>query len=117
MNISITGSRSINDYNWFHLQLSTIINEYSDITFISGGAKGIDSLIKKYCIDNNIILKEILPEWEKFGRGAGVVRNKEIIEESDLNIIFWDGESKGSKFNIDYCRKNNKKYILVNFKK
>jgi len=117
MNISVTGSRSIENYNWFKLELESIIKEYNEITFISGGARGIDSFIKKYCIDNNFKINEILPDWDKFGKSAGIIRNKKIIEDSDFNIIFWDGKSKGSKFNIDYCIKNNKKHKVIIYEK
>ena len=117
MVISVTGSRSITDYEWFEINLNKCIEEHGISKFISGGAKGIDTFIKKYCTDNNIELEEILPDWESFGRSAGIIRNKEIIEKADLNIIFWDGISKGSKFNIEYCRKNNKKYIVVLYDK
>jgi hypothetical protein len=124
MIISITGSRSIQDYEWFKNKLNLILKnidvlkkENEPTSFISGGAKGVDYLIKQYCIDNSYFLQELLPDWNKYGRSAGVIRNKKIIDISDINLIFWDGISKGSKFNIDYCRKNNKNYRIIRYEK
>lgn len=124
MIVSITGSRSIQDYEWFKNKLNLVLKnidvlkkDNESISFISGGAKGIDSLIKQYCLDNSYQLLEILPDWSMHGRSAGIIRNKDIIDKSDVNIIFWDGISKGSKFNIDYCNKNNKNYRVIIYQK
>lgn len=43
-----------------------------------------------------------------FGRGAGVMRNRQIVESSDYVIAFWDVKSRGTKSSIDYARKQNK---------
>ncbi len=82
---------------------------------ISGGAKGIDTCAKEYCTKNNININEIIPEYERYGRGVPIVRNRKIIAEADFVLILWDGKSKGTKFVIDECEKQNKKhkvYIL-----
>lgn len=124
MKVSVTGSRSITDYEWFKKKLNLILKsvqavntDNSELTFISGGAKGIDSFIKTYCIENNFSIEEIKPDWNKYGKSAGVLRNKEIIEQSDINLIFWDGISKGSKFNINYCKNNNKNFRVIIYEK
>lgn len=115
MIVSVTGSRTISDYNWFANKLEESLKDYKVTKFISGGARGVDTLIKIYCNRNNKELEEILPDWDKYGKKAGFVRNKEIIDKSDFNLIFWDGKSKGSKFNIDYCEKNNKKFKVIRY--
>ena len=71
---------------------------------VSGGARGIDSCARQYAQDHNIKLTEFLPEYEKYGRRAPLVRNIAIIEYSDVLIAFWDGKSRGTKFVIDNCR-------------
>jgi len=48
---------------------------------------------------------EFLPDWEKHGRGAGMIRNKEIVRNCDMVKAFWDGESKGTKNTIDTAQK------------
>ncbi|GHU54448.1 hypothetical protein AGMMS49975_14880 [Clostridia bacterium] len=73
---------------------------------VSGGARGIDSCARAYALKNNINLTEFLPEYEKYGRFAPLKRNVTITEYSDLVLAFWDGESRGTKFVIDTCKKN-----------
>ena len=116
MIISITGSRSFTDYDNFKHQLEEFClhNNIEIEKIISGGAKGVDALALRYAEEKKIPIQEILPDWEKHGRGAGIIRNKIIIDAAEYNIVFWDGKSKGSKSNIDYCTKNDKKLRVIN---
>ena len=50
---------------------------------VSGGAKGVDSCAREYAEKNKIPLKEFLPDYRKYGRGAPLKRNIEIIEYAD----------------------------------
>ena len=71
---------------------------------VSGGARGVDTSARSYALQHGIKLTEILPEYEKYGRGAPIRRNITIIEHSDLVLAFWDRRSHGTKFVIDKCR-------------
>jgi len=45
---------------------------------------------------NLVPLVELLPDWNRYGKGAGHVRNKLIAERADLVLLAWDGTSKGT---------------------
>jgi hypothetical protein len=79
---------------------------------ISGGAKGIDSLAELYAQKNNIPIKIIRPEYGKYGKGAPIVRNKEIVNMSDHIIAIWDGKSRGTQSVIKFSEKQNKKLTI-----
>lgn len=87
-----------------------------DIKIVSGGAIGADKLAEKYANENKYEKIIFKPDWKRYGNGAGAVRNREIINEADIVIAFWDGESKGTKNSIDIAQKYNKKIIVVKFK-
>lgn len=99
MRVAVIGSRNlrVNDLSKFLPEDTTEI--------VSGGAKGIDSGAARYAKENGIALKEFLPDYASFGRGAPLKRNIQIIEYSDLVLAFWDGQSRGTKFVIDNCKK------------
>ena len=74
---------------------------------VSGGARGVDTCARNYALSHGLTLTEFLPEYNRFGKGAPLLRNIAIIEHADLVLAFWDGRSKGTKFVVDYCKKRN----------
>jgi len=109
MKIAIIGSRTIK-INF------DIIKKYlpENITcIISGGAKGVDSVASAYAKNNNIKLIEFLPNYKKYGRKAPLVRNTEIIKNSDFVLAFWDNKSRGTLDSINKAKKMNKPYKIV----
>lgn len=101
MKVAIIGSRGINDFD-----LSPFIPK-NTTEIVSGGAVGVDTVAKIYALNNNIKYTEFLPEYDKYGKSAPILRNNDIISYSDFVLAFWDGESPGTKYVIDYCNKND----------
>jgi hypothetical protein len=101
--------------------MNRIIDNLSDkerneeLTIISGDASGADTWAEIYATYKKYNLKVFTPEWDKFGKKAGIIRNKAMIDEADLVIAFWDGKSKGTKFSIDYTRQNNIPLQIIGF--
>ena len=111
MKVAVIGSRTFNDYELLRQTLSKI-----EITLVvSGGAKGADSLGEEYANANNIPTKIFLPDWDKYGKSAGMLRNSDIINEAEIIVAFWDGESKGCKDAIAKANKLNKKVLIISF--
>lgn len=109
MKTAVIGSRTLNitDLGKYLPQETTEI--------VSGGAKGIDTCARAYAQKNNLKLTEFLPEYDKYGRGAPLKRNLQIIDYADEVIAFWDGTSRGTKYVIESCKQKNVKvtvYIL-----
>lgn len=108
MKVAIIGSRTMTVSN-LEIYLPQNTTE-----IVSGGACGIDSCAREYAQMNGIKLTEFLPEYEKYGRGAPIKRNRKIIDYADTVIAFWDGRSRGTGYVIDQCfrrRKNLTVYI------
>lgn len=80
---------------------------------VSGGAKGVDACAAEYAKKNGLKLTEFLPRYERYKRGAPLVRNMEIIMYADKVIAFWDGKSKGTKYVIEKCRSMNKDITVI----
>lgn len=79
------------------------------VEIVSGGAKGIDMCARTYANVHGLKLTEFFPDYRRFGRGAPLRRNIEIVEYADIVLAFWDGRSKGTEFVIKYCRKIGKR--------
>ena len=111
MKVAVIGSRGFNNYELVKENLSKI-----QITLlVSGGAKGADTLGEQYAKENGIETKIFLPDWEKHGKAAGMLRNTDIINESEVVIAFWDGSSKGTLDSINKAKKLNKKLIIIDY--
>ena len=99
MRIAVIGSRTLRLEN-----LSDYLPE-GTTEIVSGGAKGVDADAKQYALENAIALTEFLPDYRRYGRGAPLKRNLQIIEYADMVLAIWDGKSRGTKFVIDQCQK------------
>ena len=47
------------------------------------------------------------PEWNKYGKRAGLMRNDIIVSMADCVVAFWDGVSRGTKYTIDKAKEKN----------
>ncbi len=79
---------------------------------ISGGAKGVDTFAIDWAKKNNIKWNIIYPDWTHFGKPAGAIRNQKIVDQCDEIMIFWDGQSKGTKITLRMVEKAKKTFHL-----
>ncbi len=111
MKVAVIGSRGISVDD-----LGKYMPE--DVTeIVSGGARGVDTSAREYSKKVGLKLTEFLPDYDKYGRGAPIRRNDQIIDYSDLVLAFWDGESKGTAYVIKACEKKGKEVRVHTFNK
>ena len=106
MKIAVVGSRKITMVN-----IGRYISDGEEI--VSGGAVGVDSCAAEYAKEKGIKLTVFLPQYERYGRAAPIMRNKEIVDYADKIIAFWDGSSKGTLSVIKYAEKTGKPCDII----
>jgi len=111
MKYIIAGSRNFDDY----LLLEKTLNSINITEIVCGEAKGADTLGKLYADKNSIKVESFKPDWERFGKKAGMLRNEEMGIYADGAVIFWDGVSRGTKHMIEFMRKQKKPLKIVMF--
>lgn len=101
MKIIVAGSRGVTDYRAVEdaIVQSGLLDDGAEI--VSGMAKGVDTLAIEFAKKNNLPVHEFPADWEKLGKGAGYVRNREMADFADALIAVWDGKSKGTKMMIE----------------
>lgn len=110
MKVIIAGTRSVNDYS---LVVQAVQRSGYDITeVVSGCATGIDRLGEQWARANNIPVKEMPADWNRFGNSAGPYRNRAMAEYADAAIIIWDGESRGTRNMIENMIRRKKPYYI-----
>lgn len=117
MKAAVIGSRNLSvDIDKYLLEVEERMCEKITL-IISGGARGIDSLAEKYADMHNIPKLIFLPEYDKHGKSAPLIRNISIVNSCDMVIAFWDGVSGGTKFTVNYAKSERKKVIVYGFGK
>jgi len=76
--------------------LAFVINLPRDTTIVSGGARGVDSYAAEAARIAGLTFELLLADWDKYGKSAGAIRNKLVIDAADRIVAFWDGESPGT---------------------
>jgi predicted Rossmann fold nucleotide-binding protein DprA/Smf involved in DNA uptake len=117
MKLAIVGSRNFNNYE----QLKAIVWEFFKIRkgnipqdiIISGGAKGADYLAKKYTEEYKIKYKEFPANWTKYGKAAGPIRNKQIVDACDVVLAFLEENSKGTANTVKLAKEAKKPTFII----
>lgn len=108
MKITIVGSRDYPQTSygllWNYLQALP-----KDTVVISGHARGIDLQAELWARDTFHLAVEIHPaDWQRYGKAAGFLRNRDMVESADRVVAFWDGKSKGTQHSIKLARELGK---------
>jgi predicted Rossmann fold nucleotide-binding protein DprA/Smf involved in DNA uptake len=103
MKTLICGSRNITDCGL--VETAVTRSGFVVTSVISGGARGVDRLAEEYAKAHGLPITVMVPHWKQLGRGAGVVRTREMIKESSQVIAIWDGYSKGTGNTIETAQK------------
>ena len=104
MKVALVGSRDIpvNPHAAAHI-IRALFPNCTEI--VSGGCnQGADSQAHLVAALMGVEYKEFKADWDKHGRAAGPIRNKEIVKYSDGVVAYWDGKSRGTKSTIDFAR-------------
>ena len=109
--VVIAGCRDYTNYDEAKLYIDfclSNIRKENVIVIISGCAAGADAIGERYAKENGFEVEKHPADWKTYGRSAGPKRNRQMAQNCDLIICFWDGKSKGTMSLINYAQKHNK---------
>lgn len=101
MRVAVIGSRKIPNFVDADYLIQRIPLNCTEI--LSGGAEGVDILAREAAQRLGISIREFLPQYERYGKQAPLIRNQEIIQCADLVIAIWDGKSRGTAYTLTQC--------------
>ncbi len=115
MRLAIVGSRTFKDYELLCKYALYITQKLpcSHIVIISGGARGADSLGEQFARAHRYDTQIFKPEWDKYGKAAGFLRNGTIVANCDIVLAFWDGKSQGTADTIARAKKAKKPTFII----
>jgi hypothetical protein len=103
MKTIIAGSRNITDAAL--LDDAVRRADFTITEVVTGGARGVDTLGFNWGRKHGLPVRTFSPDWQKYGKAAGIHRNREMAEYAEALIALWDGRSRGTKNMIQEARK------------
>lgn len=110
MKVIIAGSRNLEDYGLVAQAMQRCGFDVTEV--VCGMAAGIDTLGYRWAQCYNKPIKEMPANWNRDGKAAGPIRNREMAKYADAAVIIWDGESPGSRNMVDEMIRAKKPYYL-----
>jgi hypothetical protein len=106
LRIIVCGSRNWHDQQRIADRLGHVP---ADATIVHGGARGADSIAGEEAARLGLLVEPHYANWERYGRAAGPIRNREMADAgADLCIAFLqetpDAPSRGTRNMIDQAR-------------
>jgi hypothetical protein len=90
-------------------ELEAIALEHPGAVWLHGGAAGFDSQVDAYARARGIEVRVYRPDYATHGRGAPLVRNREMVAEASIVCACYDGrQSGGTLFTIRLARLSGK---------
>lgn len=113
--IAVVGSRGFDNYDMVKRTLLNVMYHYGTFEVVCGCAKGADKLGECFALEYGLKIHKFIPDWDKYGKSAGMVRNREMSDIADMVIAFWDGSSRGTKHMIEYSVPNKKNIFVFDY--
>lgn len=85
------------------------------VVWVQGCARGFDTQVKKFGEARGITVQDEPPDLEHYAIPAAFfVRDRLIVDQSDLMVALYDGRETGGTFHtFKYARKQHKVVILL----
>ena len=110
--VAIVGSREYPNFGSVKIAIEELCYRASE--FVSGGARGVDTIVEEVANELGIPIVVYEPDWDQYGKGAGYVRNKDIVRAAEAVVAFHYNDSPGTRNSIELAKQYGK--LLVIFK-
>lgn len=103
MRVLVCGSRHFSDKKL----LEETLDGFDITEIVEGEARGADILARGYAEERSIPVRAFPADWERYGKAAGPIRNKQMLVEGqpELVIAFRGPNSRGTKNMINQAEK------------
>lgn len=110
MKTIIAGSRDVPEYEFVKVAMDKVSWEVTEV--VSGMARGVDKYGLRWAHENGIPVAKFPADWDRHGKGAGYIRNKEMAKYADALVAVWDGKSRGTKNMIKQAKEHGLKVLV-----
>lgn len=87
--ILVTGDRNWTDVTLIETVLLMEKDLYkNDLQVCHGAARGADTVAGNMCKDHGIAVTAFPADWRRYGRAAGPIRNRQMLDEFKPDIVY-----------------------------
>lgn len=113
MRILVCGGR-----NYDPLKVEDYLNEYFKYRprpdgVIEGGATGADTGARRWGRNNQIPVQTFPADWDGYGKSAGYIRNKQMLDEGQPDLVMAFPGGKGTSNMIEQAKKAGVEVVEV----
>ena len=111
MTVLVCGGRDYDNWLQMELTLDSFDTEERPITLlINGAARGADKMSSNWALRNGTTHREYPADWTKYGKAAGAIRNQQMLDSEDIDLVV---AFPGGRGTADMVRRARKKGIEV----
>lgn len=101
--VLVCGGREYNDATAVYSVLDTLSPQIE--TIVCGGAAGADTLALQWVEQREMRCEVYLADWRKYGKAAGAIRNKQMLEQGKPDLVIAFPGGKGTANMIRQAKK------------
>lgn len=90
MKVAIASVEGFRDYH----QLRAVLKGRGVTGIVTDGWKRGAYHARRYARDHGLPIEELPADFDRFGRGARLVSNREMLKVADLVVVFWEGKGR-----------------------
>ena len=103
MRVLVCGGRDYTDSHKLHEVLDSL--DKIELVIIEGGARGADTMASCWAAFNSVECLTFHANWNKYGRGAGHIRNQQMLDEGKPDLVIAFPGGKGTANMISRAKK------------
>jgi hypothetical protein len=84
-----------------------------DTVILHGGARGVDAEADRVARKLGLPVRVYPALWGEHGKAAGPIRNRQMVQDCDILLAFWDGTSRGTASAIKAAREAEKSLDVI----
>jgi predicted Rossmann-fold nucleotide-binding protein len=86
--VLVCGGRTYSNVHRVHSVIQALPH---DAVIITGGANGADTLAEHSALSLGMVAEVYYPNWDKYGKAAGPIRNQEMLDSGIDKVIAFPG--------------------------
>lgn len=111
--ILVTGGRAYADRERLNQTLDALHREHRFTRLVHGGARGADTLAGEWAVRNDVPMTVYPADWS-MGRGAGHIRNAEMLAASNPHLVVAFPGGRGTAGMVKLALRAGKEVLTVN---